>query len=388
MNDYPPGFSDWPLERRNQYFAKEASAHGERKRKSNGAGEHEQKGAKIIMGTEIKPESIAWLWRDWLAFGKLHILAGRPGTLKTTTALSLSASVTIGGAWPDGSPAAAGNVIMWSGEDAIKDTLLPRFLAAGGDPARVGFVGAVTEDGKDRSFDPARAMDALADVCARLGDVNLVIVDPIAAIARQDSHKNAETRRDLQPVVDLAERTAAAVLGIHHLTKRSEDADPLDRVSGSLAFGAGPRAVFLTTLDRKAAGEPRGVLMCVKSNIGPSHGGIEFTAETRPLDNYPSIAAQRILWGEFVDKSARDILEETEGKEEQAERKNRKAVAFLSEALKAGPRTAAEVTAEGAAAGLSERALQRAFKDLKGHSERVGFGKGGAWVWELSGEAS
>jgi hypothetical protein len=79
-------------------------------------------------------------------------------------------------------------------------------------------------------------------------------------------------------------------------TKRGEDADPVDRVSGSLAFGAGPRVVFLSALDRKAAGEPRGVLMRAKNNIGPTNGGFEFGAETRPLADRPEIAAQRILW--------------------------------------------------------------------------------------------
>ena len=145
----------------------------------------------------------------------------------------------------------------------------------------------------------------------------------------------------------------------------------------------------MSALDRRAAGEPRGVLMRAKNNIGPSHGGIVFTAETSPLANYPDIAAQRILWGQYVDKSARDILEEIEGKEEQAERKKRKVVAFLTEALKGGPRMAAEVIAEGAALGFNDRALRRAFtNDLKGQSERVGFGKGGTWIWELPGGTS
>ena len=215
--------------------------HGKsRAKKSNGGGEAASKRIKVIMGSDVMPEAIAWLWPDWLAHGKLHILAGRPGTLKTTTALSLAATVTVGGKWPDGSLAAPGNVIIWSGEDAVEDTLLPRFIAAGGDPAQIAFVGGVDEDGKKRSFDPAADMDALVDLCDRMGSFNLVVIDPIVAVAKSDSHKNAETRRDLQPLVDLAERTKAAVLGIHHLTKRSEDADPVDRVSGSLAFGAGP----------------------------------------------------------------------------------------------------------------------------------------------------
>jgi hypothetical protein len=36
-----------------------------------------------------------------------------------------------------------------------------------------------------------------SQVCAKLGSVNLIIVDPLVSVARGDSHKNAETRGDL-----------------------------------------------------------------------------------------------------------------------------------------------------------------------------------------------
>jgi putative DNA primase/helicase len=335
------------------------------------------------MGSSVNPRAIAWLWPGWLARGKLHIHAGRAGCLKTTTAIGLAAAATVGGQWPDGSRAMPGRVVIWSGEDSIDDTLVPRFIAAGGDLAHVAFISGVEEDGKARSFDPARDMDEVVAVCADLGGVNLVVIDPVVAVAKGDSHKNAETRRDLQPLVDLAQRTQAAVLGIHHLTKRSEDADPLDRVSGSLAFGAAPRVVLMSALDRKAGGEPRGVLMRAKNNIGPSHGGIAFTAETQTLDDYPDIVAQRILWGDYVNESARDILARLEGKTEAAMRKT---ATFLRDALKGGPQMASEIIANGEAAGFNERTLRRALKRLGGSSEKSSFGAG--WVWKLPEHSS
>jgi putative DNA primase/helicase len=347
------------------------------------------KKVKIVMGTDIATRPMSWLWRDWLAHGKLHIFAGRPGCLKTTTAIGFAAGITVGGRWPDGSWMAQGNVVVWSGEDAIDDTLLPRFIAAGGDRAHIAFIKGVEEDGKSRAFDPAGDMEALTEVCNTLGGVNLIVIDPVVMIAKGDSHKNAETRKDLQPLVDLAEKTQAAVIGIHNLTKRSEGANPVDRVSGSLAFGAAPRVILLGALDPKSGAEPRGVLMRAKSNIGPSHGGSSFSAEQRPLDDEPGISAQRILWGEFVNKSASEILEEFEGDAERKAKAVRKAAAFVSEALKdRGPRLSAEVIAEGVAAGFNERTLRRAFKMIGGLSERAGFGKGGAWIWELPGLAS
>lgn len=311
------------------------------------------------------------------------MLAGRPGSLKTTTALNFAAAITVGGQWPDGSPAARGKVVIWSGEDAVDDTLVPRFIAAGGDLDRVGFVSGVEEDGKTRSFNPADDISGLSDLCAELGGVSFVIIDPVVAVAKGDSHKNAETRRDLQPIVDLAERTRAAVVGIHHLTKRSEDADPLDRVSGSLAYGAGPRVVLLNAVNKNVVTETRGALMRAKSNLGPAHGGFEFSAETRPLTNRPDISAQRILWGARLNEPAREILAKFEGR---AELGMRKAAGFLRDALKGGPQMAAEVIAKGEAAGISERALRRALKRLGGSSEKSGLHTG--WIWELTEQAS
>jgi putative DNA primase/helicase len=290
--------------------------------------------------------------------------------------------VTVGGQWPDGTDIAQGNVVVWSGEDAVDDTLLPRFMAAGGDRAHIAFIKGVEEDGKTRAFDPASDMDALAEVCDELGNVNLILVDPVVMIAKGDSHKNAETRRDLQPLADLAARTQAVVIGIHHLTKRSEGANPIDRVSGSLAFGAAPRVILLGALDPKGGAEPRGVLMRAKSNIGPSHGGFSFSAEQRLLDGEPDISAQRILWGDFVDKSASDILEQFEGKVKAAAEKKRKIVEFLTEALAGrGPRMAAEIIAEGEELGFSQGALLRALKKIGGTSEKASFKTG--WIWEL-----
>jgi putative DNA primase/helicase len=342
------------------------------------------KRVKVIMGTDVTPRPVSWLWPGWLAHGKLHILAGRPGCLKTTTALGFAAGITVGGQWPDGTRMTQGNAVVWSGEDAIEDTLLPRFLAAGGDPAHIAFIKGVEEDGKTRAFDPASDMEELAAVCADLGSVDLIIVDPLVSVARGDSHKNAEVRKDLQPLADLAERTQAAVIGIHHLTKRSEGADPVDRVSGSLAFGAAPRAILLSALDWRSGPEPRGVVMRAKMTIGPPHGGYRFSAEQRQLDSDPNITGQRILWGEYDNRSAREILEEIEGKAERAQASLRRAAAFVSEALIDGePHMAAEVIAKGVAAGFNERTLRRAFKTAGGLAERAGFGKGGTWIWQL-----
>jgi len=97
-------------------------------------------GVMLVNGADLKPEPIRWLWPQWLALGKLHILAGAAGQGKTTINLAFAATVTTGGRWPDGTRCEPGNVLIWSGEDDPADTLLPRLLAMGADRRRVYFV--------------------------------------------------------------------------------------------------------------------------------------------------------------------------------------------------------------------------------------------------------
>ncbi len=66
----------------------------------------------LVNGADLTPEPIRWLWPDWLALGKFHILAGAPGQGKTTIALKFAATVTAGGRWPEGSQTDAGNVLI------------------------------------------------------------------------------------------------------------------------------------------------------------------------------------------------------------------------------------------------------------------------------------
>src|SRR4051794_22189294 len=83
---------------------------------------------ELIDAATLKPEPMRWLWPGWLARGKLHVLAGAPGTGKTTIALHLAACVSAGKPLPSGWRPERGNIIVWSGEDDPADTQVPRLL--------------------------------------------------------------------------------------------------------------------------------------------------------------------------------------------------------------------------------------------------------------------
>ncbi|MBS3996685.1 MAG: AAA family ATPase, partial [Hydrogenophaga sp.] len=245
-------------------------------------------------GTDLTPSPVRWLWQYWLALGKLHILAGAPGQGKTTLALAMAATVTVGGRWPDGSPSVAGNVLIWSSEDDPADTLLPRLLAAGADRARCFFIEGSRRDGEVVQFDPARDLKLLRAAIEQIGGVRLLVVDPVvSALGGTDSHKNTEVRRALQPLVDLAADCDCAVLGVSHFSKGGQGSDPAQRVVGSVAFTAVARVVMVAAkVKGEAEGEDARILARAKSNIGPDSGGFHYYLEqSEPL---PGIQASHV----------------------------------------------------------------------------------------------
>jgi AAA domain/Primase C terminal 2 (PriCT-2)/Bifunctional DNA primase/polymerase, N-terminal len=193
------------------------------------------KGVEIHTGEQIIMEAVEWIWSGYLARGKFHVLGGQKGAGKSTITFSFAATITKGGTWPDGCRAPLGNVLIWSGEDDMSDTIMPRIAAMGGDIKRVHFVKSITDQGKKRRFDPATDLPRLVEAMRAVPDLRMVIIDPIVSASKNDSHKNAETRRGLQPVVDLAEELRVVVIGLTHFTKNTQGKDPIERITGTLA---------------------------------------------------------------------------------------------------------------------------------------------------------
>lgn len=338
---------------------------------------------RLVDASTLKPEPIRWLWPGWLAHGKLHILAGSPGTGKTTIAMTWAANVSAGTPFPTGWKPAHGHVLVWSGEDDPRDTLIPRLLAAGADLKHVHFIEGVDDDGHSRPFDPATDVLELGAQAAKLPNVAMIVVDPIVSAVRGDSHKNAEVRQSLAPLVDLASRLDAVLVGITHFSKGTGGRDPLERVTGSLAFGALARLVFGTCKQECEDGEPQPMTLArAKSNIGPDGGGFAYTFEQTELAGYPGITASRIVWGEAVEGSARDLLAVPDPDDQGDD-----AGAFLRDLLDKGPMPAKEVYREADNAGFSRDQMKRAKGRIgvETTKEGGGFGgKGAQWMWSLS----
>ncbi|ARJ67581.1 hypothetical protein WV31_18940 [Magnetospirillum sp. ME-1] len=306
----------------------------------------------------------------------MHILAGSPGTAKTTVALSMAATITRGGTWPDGSKSPKGDVLIWSGEDDIDDTLLPRALACGCDPKRLHFVRDVGHRGRNRPFDPATDMNGLLDVAYEQPNLKLVIVEPMVSLVAGSSNSNSAVRKAYQPLITMAVERGCPLLGITHFNKAGKGTDPLDRVTGSLAFGGLARMVMCAAKPANLSLPNR--LVRAKSNLCKSGDGFDYAIVHTHLDSDPIIETNCIEWGQAVFGSATDLLAEIEQprRSDGRETKLDQAVTWMAAALADGSVPSAALWDAAEQAGISKATYRRARDVLGLVSEKGGFGDG------------
>lgn len=304
--------------------------------------------SRAILGSSVTPVPYDWLWKYWLCRGKLELIAGAPEAGKTTIALSFIATITTGGNWPDGTRSPVGHALIWSGEDGIKDTLTPRLIACGANMDLVHLVPGVFN------------IETFKYEASIIRDLAICMVDPVVLGVSGDSHKNAEIRRGLQPLQNIAEDTNSLMFGVTHFTKGTAGRDPVERITGSLAFGAAPRLVMATVKPREP-GEDF-CLVRAKTNIGPAGGGFNYKLFQKPLVEFNIPEAQFIKWGDAVTGTAKELLDDSEDVSEKDNKptKRESAKGWLWELLKDGPVAANAVMLKMDEAGISNATLRRA----------------------------
>jgi putative DNA primase/helicase len=263
-----------------------------------------------------------------------------------------------------------GAVLILNGEDDAADTIRPRVDAAGGDPAMIHVIDGVRDGSGKRMFSLRTDLRALRDTAVKVGNVKLIIIDPISAyLDGTDSHKNGDVRGLLTPLSELAAELGAAVVAVSHLSKNS-NAVAVYRTMGSLAFIAAARAGWGVIQDPD---NPEGrLLLPIKQNLGPDAGGLAFSIQSGP-------DGPVVEWGGPVDVKIDDAMRpDGDGGAAHTE-----AAAWLEDTLAAGPVAASEIKTRAAADGIATRTLYRAKATLKVASQKSGFGGDGAWTWAL-----
>jgi hypothetical protein len=336
--------------------------------------------------SNITAQPIRWMWQDRIARGKLTIIAGNPGLGKSQITASIAAVVTTGGLWPvHRERCDVGDVVFLSAEDDPADTLRPRLEAAGADLSRVhvidGVIAGYTGDGdrRERSFCLQEDTHALGRKLAELGNVAVVILDPITAyLGGTDSHKNAEVRALLTPLSELASRYNVAVIGVSHLTKAA-GTQVLMRVTGSLAFVAAARAAYLVAPDPQDA--TKRLFVPMKNNVGPDTTGLSFRIESATISSPAGpLATSRVVWdSEPVTATADDVM--NTGGSQRGHSVLDAARNWLKEILASGSMPAVEVFERAEGDGLAKITVKRASVGLKVQKQKSS--RTGGWTWSL-----
>lgn len=330
---------------------------------------------KTVCFADIAPETIAWLWFQIIALGKLTLLVGDPGLGKSLISLFMAAKLSRGAAWPNGAKCPMGNAIFITCEDDPADTIRPRLDAAGADVSKIHIVTAVCNaDGKEKTF-TLDNIPALEETITRLNP-GLIVIDPISAyMGGSDSHNNAEVRSVLAPLSELAAKYKVAIVAVSHLNKGTGPA--MYRAMGSLAFTAAARAVWAVVKDKD---DPdRRLVLPVKNNIGNDTSGLAYRVATA-ANGSPCLEWEPGPVNVDVAEAMAVVMTSGGDSGERQEAK-----VWLIEYLSSGGLPAKDVEREAKDAGFSLATLRRAKQDAGIKSVKASFGSG--WIWTIPEDA-
>jgi len=336
---------------------------------------------ELTPASAIKPRLVTWLWDGRVAVGTLALLAGRESVGKSTLAYWLAAQVTRGTLPGElfGQPKA---VLICATEDSWAHVIVPRLMAADADLERVFRVEVATID--DLRMELSLPHD-LADLerAALEADAGLLLLDPLMSrlSSKLDTHRDADVRRALEPLVHLADRTGMATVGLIHHNKGSST-DPLQLIMGSRAFTAVARSVHTVVPDPDDETGQRRLFGTPMNNMGRTDDPtLSFTVETALIPTEDGDAPiGRIVWGEEraegISETMRRAAEPDDIRTAVAE-----AADWLSDyvTVNGGVVPSGDAKKAGKAAGHSDNTLQRARRKLGYWVQSSGFPRVTYW---------
>ena len=309
---------------------------------------------KLLTIDEIEQESVRWLWKPYIALGKICLVQGDPGIRKSTVVLALAADMTNGRINGDSDLTEAASVIYQTAEDGYADTVKPRLQRLGADCTRVHVI--------DESEYPLSLSDERIEAAIIKSGAKLFILDPAQAyFGRANMNCVGGVRPMMKRLGDVAERTGCAVVLISHLNKKGGQSQY--RGLGSIDIYAAARSVL--TVGKLPLDENMRAIVHTKSNLSTLAKSQAFGLD----DNGD------FCWLGECDITTDEILS---GKPKQ-ESQFAKARRLLETALAKGPIPAADIMQMADEEGISFKTFKRA-KDALGV---ISFRRNGQWYWDL-----
>ena len=232
----------------------------------------QKKELKIISSTNVEVREINWLWYPFIPRGKVTILQGDPGEGKSTFMLTLAAYLTRGEALPFtdcGEPPDPVTVLYQSTEDDYDDTIVPRFIKAGGIRDRLAFI---DESEYPLTFDDDRILEGIKQTGAKL-----IVLDPLASYIGDCSlNASNEVRQKFNALINAARETDCAIVVVNHMNKMP-GLKAIYRTPGSIDVAGAVRSILL--LARDPDEEDKRYLVQTKMNLASKGDALEFRIE-------------------------------------------------------------------------------------------------------------
>lgn len=347
---------------------------------------HTPRSVHLVPASTIPVRPVRWLWQDRIALGTLALLGGREGIGKSILAYTLAADITRGRMTGIhcGMPKA---VIVAATEDSWSHTIVPRLMAADADLTRVFRVDVQTVDGALDTLSLPMDLHALEAVI-READAALILLDPLLSRLEStlDTHKDANVRVALEPLVALGDATGACILGLIHLNK-SASTDMLTLLMGSRAFAAVARSVLFAMEDPDTEGQR--LLGQAKNNLGKSDlPTLTFTVTGAcvAVTDEGEVWTGKLTWTGESDRSIKDALQASTQAAAGDQTAVTEAAEWLADYLQRdeGESESGPLKKFAHQAGHAERTLQRARVKLRVQTTSRGYPRRTYWRLPLA----
>jgi putative DNA primase/helicase len=325
--------------------------------------------------SKIKRRKIDWLWRPWLPYGMITIVAGPGGVGKSTFVMEMIACVTTGDQMPEigterVQTAKQGSALILCKEDDPGMIIGPRLAAAGADMDRVHM--AIQRPCSDpEDFDVVDSLDGQATQLERLirklGDVRIILIDPITNFfGKRSLYHDDQIRQLLTPLSRIAARHGIAIICVVHLNKDTRKKSTSRILGGAGIVNVGRSTLFVLPAEKNSN---RRFLMMDKINLWPERKAVEF--RLRNVKGQPQIE-----WGtDYEDLDLDAILS---GKIENLT-KREEAEMLLRRWLSDGPLRSTEIRDRAEEAEIAFNTFKAAKKDIGIVSSK----RNDVWWWEL-----
>ena len=328
---------------------------------------------------DVVEKSVEWLWHNTFPKDQVSFLVGKPSSGKSFFTMMVAARVSRGESFPTQCeyPVDQGQVLVLQVEDSIARTCKKRLRWEGAYENNIHFIlGTRDKHGITRPVDLSTDLEKVKQKMVELGNVKLLIVDPLSAYVGVKRNMDANSERDvrdaLTPLMAFAEQEDIAVIAIVHLNK-SLGADPLQRLMGSATWGQTPRLVWAIVKDREDP-ELRHFLMNKTNEVSETEkkkAEFVFRIENNQITVVPDVQPMDIR--EAMGPEPPEDAKERRGK-------LKIALSFLEEQKAKGTRE------------LSAREVNQLFPDISGNTWSQARRKlkidtkqapGGGWLWIL-----